>query len=185
MHEDERTLEAYQILRKQLPLLTERLQITLDKLSAPTLETSESIALKSWWQELQSKYAGRDINFTESIHADPTIPLEVFNTVTENLLENALRYTPVDGCISIKLSHASNQIQVRVADTGCGIPPEELPHIFDRFYRLEKNRTTSDKNAGLGLAIVKRIIDLHGSTISADSTPTVGTTFQFALHTSH
>ena len=76
-------------MKTNVPLLTERLQATLDKLSAPTLETSESISLKTWWQEVQSKYAGRDINFSESIHTDPLIPIEVFNTVTENLLDNA------------------------------------------------------------------------------------------------
>jgi len=101
--------------------------------------------------------------------------------VLENLLENALRYTPAGGCISINLINDSNQIQVRVADTGCGIPAEELPHIFDRFYRLEKSRQGKGDNAGLGLAIVKRIIELHGSVIEASSEINRGTSFQFNL----
>ena len=71
LHEGERTTDAFQLLKKQLPLLTERLQTTLDKLSAPATETSESAPVRSWWQDIQSKYSGRDINFTESIHADP------------------------------------------------------------------------------------------------------------------
>ena len=69
---------------------------------------------------------------------------------------------------------------VQVADTGQGIPHEEIPHIFERFYRLEKNRS-SGKNAGLGLAIVKRIVDLHGGEIHAYSTPDLGTSFSFDL----
>lgn len=103
--------------------------------------------------------------------------------VLENLLENALRYTPQGGCVSVKLDNASNQIQVRVADTGCGIPADELPHIFDRFYRLEKSRQGKGDNAGLGLAIVKRIIELHGSVIRAKSDINEGTSFEFYLPT--
>ena len=103
--------------------------------------------------------------------------------VLENLLENALRYTPAGGCISIKLINDSRQIQVRVADTGCGIPADELPHIFDRFYRLEKSRQGRGDHAGLGLAIVKRIIELHGSAIEASSEIDHGTSFQFYLPT--
>jgi signal transduction histidine kinase len=72
---------------------------------------------------------------------------------------------------------------VKVADTGQGIPENEIAHIFDRFYRLEKNRTASDTNAGLGLSIAKRIIDLHGSTIEAASKLNQGTTFSFSLPT--
>ncbi len=103
--------------------------------------------------------------------------------VLDNLIDNALRYTPEGGHISISLQSNSDNIVVKVADTGQGIPKEEILHIFDRFYRLEKPRTTSNQNAGLGLSIVKRIIDLHGSDIKADSTPNQGTTFVFSLPT--
>jgi signal transduction histidine kinase len=101
----------------------------------------------------------------------------------DNLIENALRYTPSGGRITLSLQGQSDNIMVKVADTGQGIPKEEIEHIFDRFYRLEKNRTASGQNAGLGLAIVKRIIDLHGSDIHADSQPNQGTTFSFSLPT--
>lgn len=101
--------------------------------------------------------------------------------VLENLLENALRYTPAGGCIRVELANNARQIQVRVADTGCGIPADELPHIFDRFYRLEKSRQGKGDNAGLGLAIVKRIIELHGSAIEASSGIGRGTSFEFSL----
>ena len=109
----------------------------------------------------------------------------LMHRVLENLLENALRYTSAGGCISVNLIHHSNQIQVRVADTGCGIPADELPHIFDRFYRLEKSRQGKGDHAGLGLAIVKRIIELHGSVIEASSEINCGTLFQFHLPTRH
>ena len=133
MHEDERSSEAYQILKRQLPLLTERLQTTLDKLSAPTMEKSELIPLKSWWQELQSKYAGRDINFTETIHTDPLIPLEVFNTVTENLLENARskRLMQPDLSITVILEADNNRTRLRVLDSGSPVPEEVLGQLFN------------------------------------------------------
>lgn len=103
--------------------------------------------------------------------------------VLDNLIGNALRYTPSGGLITLSLSGESDNIMVKVADTGQGIPEHEIAHIFERFYRLEKNRTASGKNAGLGLSIAKRIIDLHGSTIQAASKPDQGTTFSFSLPT--
>lgn len=105
--------------------------------------------------------------------------------VLENLLENALRYTPEGGCVSVELNKDADKIQVKVADTGCGIPDEELEHIFDRFYRLEKSREGNADNAGLGLAIVKRIVELHGSQIQAESEPEKGTSFSFWVETYH
>ena len=70
---------------------------------------------------------------------------------------------------------------VRVSDTGHGIPEQELPHIFERFYRLEKSRGDSPGGAGLGLSIAKRILELHGTTIKAFSRLNAGTTFVFEL----
>ena len=133
MNEDERSLEAYKILKRQLPLLTERLQTTLDKLSAPSIETSESISLRIWWQELQSKYAGRDINFTEAIHADPSIPLEVFNTVTENLLDNARskRLMQPDLSITVALQADNTSVNLRVLDSGSPVTEETRAQLFN------------------------------------------------------
>jgi two-component system, OmpR family, sensor kinase len=101
--------------------------------------------------------------------------------VLENLLENAFRHTPPNGVITLSLIPGHNNITVRLADTGCGIRPEELPHIFDRFYRVQKSRGDSRQHAGLGLAIVKRIVALHGGTIDAHSTVNHGTTFSFSM----
>lgn len=101
--------------------------------------------------------------------------------VFANLIENALRYTPAGGTVRLSLSVEEDKVCVRLSDTGCGIPPEEIPYIFDRFHRLEKNTGTSSDGAGLGLAIAKRILELHGSAIEADSTVNAGTTFSFQL----
>jgi len=103
--------------------------------------------------------------------------------VLDNLIENALRYTPHGGEISVVLTPGQGNIMVKISDTGCGIPKEELNHIFDRFYRLQKSRQEGELNSGLGLAIAKRIINLHGGQISAESTLDRGTTFTFNMPT--
>jgi signal transduction histidine kinase len=102
--------------------------------------------------------------------------------VLENLLDNALRYTPEGGSVSIVLrNHSRDNITVQVSDTGCGIPENELPHIFDRFYQADRSRKGKSSHSGLGLAVAKKILELHGSSIEAQSVPHSGTTFTFHL----
>ena len=105
--------------------------------------------------------------------------------VLENLIENALRHTPNGGRITLTLMPESDKVVVKLSDTGCGIPKEALPHVFDRFYQLEKSRQNSSSNAGLGLAIAKRILELHGSPILVDSEVNTGTTFTFFMPVHH
>lgn len=100
--------------------------------------------------------------------------------VLTNLLDNALRFTPAGGRVEVRTWHADGQGWVAVADTGVGIAPEVLPHVFDRFYRADAARPSAH-GAGLGLAIVQRIVELHGGAIAAESTPGAGTTFTFSL----
>ncbi len=99
--------------------------------------------------------------------------------VLENLIENAIKYTPPGGQIGIALMIGGNSIATSINDNGQGIPKEDLPHIFDRFYRVDKHRNTD--GTGLGLAIVNRIIQLHNSSIDVASKPDTGTTFSFQL----
>jgi len=101
--------------------------------------------------------------------------------VLENLVENALRHTPPNGAVTLALTQGRDKITVKVMDTGCGISAHELPHIFDRFYRVQKSRADSQQHAGLGLAIAKRIVTLHGGTIAADSELDHGTTVSFSM----
>lgn len=102
--------------------------------------------------------------------------------VLENLVENALRHTPSGGSVSVVLERVADNVSVQVQDTGCGIPAEELPRIFERFYQVDKSRS-SGSASGLGLAIVKRIVELHGSRIDVDSGAGEGTRFGFFLPT--
>lgn len=101
--------------------------------------------------------------------------------VLENLIDNALRYTTSGGSITIELANNKDNIAVKIIDTGCGIEKEELPHIFDRFYRSKREDKERSYNSGLGLAIAKRILLLHGSDIAANSDMEMGTTFTFEL----
>ena len=101
--------------------------------------------------------------------------------VFENLFENAFRYTSEGGTLSVSLQRSQQAIIVQVSDNGCGIPAEDLPYIFDRFYRVEKTRQEKYGGAGLGLAITRRILELHESSITVNSLPAVGATFTFSL----
>ena len=100
--------------------------------------------------------------------------------VFDNLIENALRYTPPDGSIIVSAENKNTRIRVRVSDTGQGIPPEEIPHLFDRLFYRER-RSAEDTGSGLGLVIARRILELHGSTIEVTSAVNAGTTFTFFL----
>jgi signal transduction histidine kinase len=94
-----------------------------------------------------------------------------------NLLDNAMRYTPPGGSLTLSLTRRKNRACITVKDTGIGIPPEHLPHIFKRFYRVEQARFYNEGGAGLGLAICQGIVDLHGGKIEVESQPGVGSTF--------
>ena len=99
----------------------------------------------------------------------------------ENLIENALRYTPESGKIVMRLNRREQGVVVEVEDTGCGIPESDLSRIFDRFYQSDKSRNLSPGTSGLGLSIAKRILELHGGSIDVRSALQKGTTFSFCL----
>lgn len=101
--------------------------------------------------------------------------------VLENLVRNAIRFTPIGGEVTLSISERPQSVAVAVSDTGSGIPDEEIPRIFDRFYRSEQGEEARSDSSGLGLAIVKRILDLHDSRITVVSKVNAGTKFEFEL----
>jgi signal transduction histidine kinase len=118
---------------------------------------------------------------------DGAIPLVTMDTsrmqrVLYNLVQNAVRYTPADGTITIRAVDAGSDVQVSVIDSGEGIEEQEMPRIFERFYRgANKARSRDDGGSGLGLTIAKGIVELHGGRIWANSTVGQGAAFTFAL----
>ncbi|MGE3316929.1 MAG: sensor histidine kinase [Planctomycetaceae bacterium] len=101
--------------------------------------------------------------------------------VLTNLLSNAIRYNRDGGRVDIRIRSTESQVIVTIADNGIGIAPDHLPHIFERFYRIDKARSREEGGTGLGLAICKSIVDAHGGEISVTSDGSTGATFEFRL----
>jgi len=121
-----------------------------------------------------------------SIQSPPRLPRipadrDRIKQVFINLLDNAVKYCPEGSEVQVRLQTDGESIVVEVADDGPGIPPEDLPHIFDKMYRVEKESTRAVKGSGLGLSIVKRIVELHGGQIAVESVEGEGTTFRVRL----
>lgn len=98
-----------------------------------------------------------------------------------NLLDNAIKFTPAGGRITVGLSQREGRAVVQISDTGCGIAPEDIPHIFERFYRRRQKVRDQASGSGLGLAIARWIVEAHGGSISVTSEPGKGSTFTFDL----
>lgn len=101
--------------------------------------------------------------------------------VFTNLLDNAIKFSGENGTVRIWAEAKNRGVCVLIQDTGIGIPPEDLPRIFERFYRVDKARSREAGGTGLGLAIVKHIIELHGGSVSVESQPSAGSTFRITL----
>ncbi|MEW6635607.1 MAG: ATP-binding protein [Actinomycetota bacterium] len=102
--------------------------------------------------------------------------------VLTNLLRNSLRYTPPGGRVAVEAEAAGSEVLFRVSDTGAGIPAEHLPHVFERFYRVEKSRSREGGGSGVGLAISRALVEAMGGRIRAESPgPGKGSTFSFTL----
>lgn len=106
---------------------------------------------------------------------------ELLRRLTSNLLENAIRYTPADGRIWVELEVDDAAVRIKVSDTGIGISPEAVPHVFERFYRVDSARSRERGGFGLGLSIVKWIAESHHGTVELTSQPGAGSTFTVLL----
>jgi signal transduction histidine kinase len=102
-----------------------------------------------------------------------------FEQVAANLLDNAIKYTPAGGRVDISVTRENGRAVLRVRDTGIGIPPAELPRIWERLFRGDQSRT--ERGLGLGLSLVKAVVEAHGGTIAVDSTSGAGSTFTVEL----
>ncbi|RDI45863.1 signal transduction histidine kinase [Falsibacillus pallidus] len=148
-----------------------KLRCNLYDLSAKTID------------RLRPAYKNKNIklSFTCPKNLFAQIDQQRFEQVLINLLNNSYRHAYEGSTISVIIQPLSNFIQIEVKDEGEGIPPEDVPYIFNRFYRVDKSRTRSTGGIGLGLAIVKEIIELHNGSIYASSILSKGTTISIQL----
>jgi signal transduction histidine kinase len=135
-------------------------------------------------QKFQLKADEKKIRITTHIDKDlPFVNADIglIERVLENLIENAIHYTPHGGAIRLGLNPQEHVVSFQISDTGSGIPEEALAHIFNRFYQSDASRKGGPQHAGLGLAITKRIMELHDQSIAVTSALNSGTTFTFSL----
>ncbi len=112
-----------------------------------------------------------------------TVQCEVLkmHQALRNLIGNAIKYTPAGGAITLSVEYDAEQVNIKIQDTGYGIPASDLPHIFERFYRVRNNGHDEIEGNGLGLAIVKSIVEQHGGNVSVESEIGKGSCFSFTL----
>lgn len=158
----------------------ESAEVTPDMEPFPLAELVQDVV-----QDFRLTAADRGVTLAVALTDDlPPVAADIglIQRVLQNLVENALKHTERGGSVTVVLEPRPGSVVVRVADTGCGIPQEDLIRIFDRFYQGAPSTEGEDRpRRGLGLAIVKRILDLHGSAIEAASTVGRGTIFSFSL----
>ncbi|MDP2989495.1 MAG: ATP-binding protein, partial [Kiritimatiellota bacterium] len=132
--------------------------------------------------QLQTKAKGLSLSL-ELPDKLPAVKIDAHrvNQVLRNLIENAVAHTTKDGSIVITAKQQDSWVKVNVADTGEGIPAEDLPNIFERFYRADKSRTRATGGSGLGLTIARRLVEVHGGKIEVQSEPGKGSCFSFTL----
>ena len=111
------------------------------------------------------------------IYADP----DRVHQIVKNLLANAIKYSPEGGPIEVETGVEGKYVTISITDHGIGVPPDELPHIFERFRRVEREEMSGITGSGLGLAIVKHLVELHSGKITVRSVPGEGSTFTVSL----
>lgn len=134
--------------------------------------------------EIEVAGAGRGVELDGAVPEDlPAVfaDRERIHQVLFNLLDNAVRFTPSGGRVTVSADGHNGSVDVHVADTGPGIPPEHLPRLFERFYRADLARSQKDGGTGIGLAIARSVVEAHGGRIWADSRPGEGSVFTFEL----
>lgn len=189
---------VYPLTPEQLqPILEQNLLLTrlVDDLRALAMAEAGQLTLERMPTDL-SELAGRMVErFSAqaeaagvrlSLEAAPNLPRADIDPgrveqIITNLLSNALRYTPKAGKIDLQVSQQGNALQLRVHDSGPGIPAEALPHIFERFYRADRSRSRAEGGSGLGLAIARQFAEAHGGTLTAANHPQGGAVFTLSL----
>jgi signal transduction histidine kinase len=144
-----------------------------------------AVALDGAIQSLQPAAIAKCVRLTRSVATGiPGVRADGrrLQQVLWNLIQNAVKFTPGGGAVDIAVSHSESVVEVVVTDTGMGITPEFLPHVFDRFRQEDSSTTRHNSGLGIGLSIAKHLVELHGGSISATSGgPDLGSTFRVLL----
>jgi two-component system, OmpR family, phosphate regulon sensor histidine kinase PhoR len=159
-------------------------QIESDKLSLDIDKNMLSEMVDSVYKKTAHKIKIKRIEFIKDITEEANIVYcgrYAIEQVLYNLIENAVKYTPEEGIIKVRAEKEDGFIRVGVSDTGIGISQEHISRIFERFYRVDKDRSREQGGTGLGLAIVKHIVQAHSGKVWVESTPSKGSTFSFTL----
>ncbi|HEX7118475.1 MAG TPA: HAMP domain-containing sensor histidine kinase [Longimicrobiales bacterium] len=189
----DRQREVLESVREQIHVLTGMVNQLLDlsriEAGGLEIEPAETDPVELF-ESVERAYRGladrEGIDF--AVEVEPTVPPVVFVDATRlrdqvlgNLLSNAFKFTPEGGRIRVRAAGRRDRLHIEVSDTGPGLPADQIPHIFDKYYQVTPEARA--KGAGLGLAIVKEVVDAHGGRIGVQSAPGVGTTFFIVLPT--
>jgi signal transduction histidine kinase len=185
---DAQTLQVMLAQTERLTRLVDQL-LELSRLESGDVPmVRERLALRPLVERVLSEFevvrARREVELDERVPRDlPPVyaDAERVHQVLFNLLDNAVRFTPSGGRVTITASTRNGSIDVAVADTGPGIAAEHLPRLFERFYRVDSARSRDEGGTGIGLAIARSVVEAHGGRIWAESEPGKGSTFTFEL----
>jgi signal transduction histidine kinase len=156
-----------------------QLKLHLEKADLGEIINAEITGFQARFQEKQISLHAAISGQLPSVEIDR----DRIRQVLHNLLENALRFTPTGGTVTIASDDRSGQIRISVADTGEGVDRSDLPYVFDHFYKADKSRQRSHGGAGIGLALVKEYVELHGGRVWVESEKGKGAVFYFTLPT--
>ena len=183
--------ETYELVRREAARLgrlvadverLSRLEAEAERIEPRRLAAAEAVEAVVAPLRPQFAHAGLSLSVEcrepcPSIWADP----DKFAQVLGNLLSNALRFTRSGGAVSVTIQPTDGSVSFAVEDNGIGIPAEDLPHVFERFYRVDKSRSQSGGGSGIGLAVAKALTDQMGGSIGVESQPGKLTRFTFVL----